>query len=147
MNTTDQFVDFETAANGTQPVFHPNVLLVHWEIYARSHNWAAANNTALAMMNAMPAEPIGWIYRSFALNQLGRLREAQENLLLAAKRFPNDWRIPYNLASYTSKLGDRAGAWNWLDRAIELGDPDTVKSVAIEDPSFRSFWQQLGKVE
>src|SRR5207248_7394277 len=100
---------------------------------------AAASNTALALITAMPAEPIGWIYRSFALQQLGRLSEALENLLCAARRFPNDWRIPFNLATYASELGDRAGAWNWLDRAIELGDPETVKSLACKNPNFQSL--------
>jgi tetratricopeptide (TPR) repeat protein len=146
MNTIDIATE-AAAAKETQPAFHPNILLVHWEIYTRGHNWAAANNTALAIMNAMAAEPIGWIYRSFALHQLGRLSEAYANLLAASKRFPTDWRIPYNLASYASKLGDRAGAWNWLDRAIELGDADAIKSLALEDPIFRSFWQDLGKAE
>jgi tetratricopeptide (TPR) repeat protein len=145
MTTTDNIIDFETAVQGPKPVFHANILLVHWEIYLRNRNWAAANNTALAIMNAMPAEPIGYLYRSFALQQLGRLSEAQQNLVSAARRFPNDWRIPYNVACYSSKLGDRAGAWNWLDRAIELGDPDTVKSLALDDPNFQSFWHELGK--
>jgi tetratricopeptide (TPR) repeat protein len=145
MNTID--IDSESVAQGTQAVFHPNILLVHWETHTRNRNWTAANNTALGIMNAMPAEPIGWIYRSFALCQLGRIAEAHENLLDAARRFPNDWRIPYNLASYTSKLGDRAGAWNWLDRAIELGDADAIKSLALEDPIFRSFWQELGQAK
>jgi tetratricopeptide (TPR) repeat protein len=129
-----------TSAPGAQElprVFHPNVLLVQWEIHMRSQQWAAASNTALALITAMPGEPIGWIYRSFALQQLGLVREALENLLTAARRFPSDWRIAFNLASYASQLGDRAGAWNWLDRATELGDAETVKALALEIPSFQ----------
>ena len=123
------------------PVFHPNVLLVHWETHLRRGQWSAASNTALALIAAMPGEPIGWIYRSFALQQLGLVREALENLLTAARRFPSDWRIAFNLATYASQLGDRAGAWNWLDRAIELGDPETVKALALESPNLQPIAQ------
>lgn len=124
--------------------FHPHILLVHWEIHVRNRQWEAACSTAQALLAALPKEPIGWIYRSFALHQLNRVREAWEGLLPAARRFPKDWRIAYNLASYASLMGDRAGAWNWLDQAVALGDGDAIKSQALDDPSFRLLWQGIG---
>ncbi len=127
------------------PAFHPHVLLVHWEINVRNRQWPSACSTAQALIAALPQEPIGWIYRSFAWHQMGRIREAWLGLLPAAKRFPQDWRIAYNLACYAGESGDVAGAWNWLDRAIELGDADAIKSAALDEPSFKRLWAGLGK--
>jgi tetratricopeptide (TPR) repeat protein len=123
---------------------HPHLLLVRWEVCRRREDWVAACNTAQALILALPREPLGWLYRSFALQQQGRVAEAQENLLAAARRFPTDWRIAFNLACYACQLGDRAGAWNWLDRAAELGDAENIKRLALEQPVFQPLWQSLG---
>ena len=113
-------------------------------MHNRSGQWEAALAVAESLVELLPAEPIGWIYRSFALQQLGRLGEAAALLLTGAKRFPNDWRIAYNLGCYLSQLGDRAGAWNWLDRAIELGGEVEVQSIALDDPHFKPLWEKAG---
>jgi Flp pilus assembly protein TadD len=133
---------------GSQPganTLHPHLLLVRWEISSRRQDWASACNAAQALIAALPNDPIGWIYRSFALQQLGRLQDARDGLLAAARRFPADWRIAFNLASYVSLLGDHAGAWNWLDRAAELGNAETVKRLALDAPAFRALWPTLGR--
>ncbi len=129
-----------------QERLHPHALLVHWEIYVRSKEWRGALAVAQALIVNLPGQPIGWIYRSFALQQLGQLSEAWSALRPAASRFPDDWRIAYNLACYSCQLGDKAEAWHWLDRAIELGDADLIKSLALDDPNFRPLWQRLGKL-
>ena len=64
----------------TQQRFHPNVLLVYWEMYSRTQQWASALSVAESMVIHLPQEPISWIYRSFALHQLGRVSEAWEEL-------------------------------------------------------------------
>ena len=120
---------------------HPHFLLVEWEIHTRAGQWHLACAVAEALIAALPEEPIGWIYRSFSLQQLGYLREARMHLLVAAKTFPTDWRISYNLACYSCQLGDRAGAWNWLDESIRRGDADVIKSLALNEPSFKPLWE------
>ncbi len=124
---------------------HPNLLLVQWEIHFRNGHWLSACEIAEALVAALPGEPIGWVYRSFALHKLGRVHEARQHLLAAARRFPADWRIAYNLACYACQLGDIAGAWNWLDRAIQLGDADAVKSLALDEAAFHPLWQRTGQ--
>jgi Flp pilus assembly protein TadD len=126
-------------------VLHPNFLLVQWEIHSRNGQWQAALNIAEALVAALPGEPIGWIYRSFALHKLGRVEEARQQLLTGARRFPADWRIAYNLACYVCQLGDFAGALNWLDRAMELGDADVLKSLALDEPAFQPLWQRASQ--
>lgn len=120
---------------------HPHVLLVEWEIHTRAGQWHSACAAAEALIAALPEEPIGWIHHSFALQQLGHLREARMHLLAAARIFPADWRIAYNLACYNCQLGDRAGAWNWLDESIRRGDADVIKSLALNEPSFKPLWE------
>ena len=106
----------------------------------------AAYAVAQALVMTLPEEPIGWIYRSFVLVKLGRVREARQCLLVGARKFPRDWRIAYNLACYNCQLADVAGAWNWLDQAIALGDADTIKSQALDDTGLKPLWARLGKI-
>ncbi len=129
----------------TSEKIHPHVLLVNWEIHTRSGQWQAAHDLAQALVAALPGEPIGWIYRAFALQKLGRLEEARQHLLAAARRFPTDWRIAYNLACCVCQMGDMAGVWNWLDKATELGDADAVKSLALDEPSLKPLWENVGQ--
>lgn len=122
---------------------HPHILLVHWEIYFRAGNWQAAHDVAESMILNMPNEAIGWIYRSFALKQMQQTREAVNQLLPAARKFSDDWRIAYNLACYNAELGDIAGAWNWLDHAIEIGDVEQIKLEALAEPALEPLWAKL----
>ncbi len=124
--------------------FHPNMLLVRWEIAVRARDWSSALAVAKALIAALPAEPIGWIYHAFAEQQLGQLPEARQTLLAAARKFPKDWRLAYNLACYTAQLGDVAGAWNWLENAFELGDAVIIKSLAAEEQSLKPLWERAG---
>jgi Flp pilus assembly protein TadD len=134
------------AAHESAPrtALHPNVLLVRWEIALRACDWSSAVAIAKALIAAMPAEPIGWIYHAFAQQQLGQLHEARQCLLAAARKFPTDWRLAYNLACYTAQLGDVAGAWNWLENAFELGDAAIIKSLAAEEESLMPLWEKAG---
>ena len=50
--------------------FHPQVLLVRWEIYAREGHWEFAHTIAHGLVALAPDEPVGWINRSFALHQM-----------------------------------------------------------------------------
>jgi tetratricopeptide (TPR) repeat protein len=122
---------------------HPHVLLAHWEIYFRADDWEAARVIAEALIVHLPDEPIGWIYRSFALQQMKRIEEAKNTLMPAARRFSEDWRIAYNLACYSAQLGDVPGAWNWLDRAIEIGDVEQIKVEALAEPALERLLATL----
>jgi hypothetical protein len=37
---------------------------------------------------------------------MGRTAEAQQKLRPAAEKFPDDWRIQYNMACYACQLGE-----------------------------------------
>jgi tetratricopeptide (TPR) repeat protein len=133
----------EKPSGRMQCSIHPHVLLAHWEIYFRAGDWEAARAVAEALVLHLPDEPIGWIYRSFALQQMRRTEEAKDHLIPAARKFSEDWRIAYNLACYCSQLGDVASAWNWLDRAIEIGDVEQIKIEALSEPALEPLLSKL----
>jgi predicted Zn-dependent protease len=112
----------------------PDALEVRWALAAAARNWDACVATGSALIAAAPDRPSGWIHRSFALHELKRTREAADLLLPAAERFPAQWLIRYNLACYTCQLGDRAGAWHWLQKALRLGNPLEIRRMALKDP-------------
>ena len=62
----------EQPSSPIQCSVHPHVLLAHWEIYFRAGDWEAACAVAEALIVHLADEPIGWIYRSFALQQMKR---------------------------------------------------------------------------
>jgi tetratricopeptide (TPR) repeat protein len=122
---------------------HPDVLMVRWDIYAGLQNWEFAYTIAQALVAVAPEEAAGWINRSFALHKMKRSREAWANLFPAAKMFPKESTIPYNLACYSCQLGNLTEAWNWLDKAIEIGEADKIKSQAMDDADLKPLWAQL----
>jgi hypothetical protein len=52
----------------------------------------------------------------------------------AAEKFPNEWQIHYNMACYACQLGEIEEARALLARAVELGDADKMKLMALDDP-------------
>ena len=120
-----------------QQRFHPLVLLVRWEIYARGKHWEFAHTIAQGLVALVPDEPRAWINRSFALHQMKRTREAWYDLLPAAEKFPEHPAVAYDLACYACQLGRFDEARKWLDKAIKLGDANKVKVMAMEDPDLQ----------
>ena len=151
-DSTSRF-DTELIGKGTEGAVGTEVepldltaLLGYWEVYSRTRLWTSAHTVAEAIVAAYPERPAGWIYRSVALFEVGRVRESLAGLIRAKDRFPDDWRIPYNAACCCCQLGDVAGAWNWIDQSIELGNSDVIKSAALDDPNFQPLWARLGQV-
>jgi len=144
--TSDKNIAHESATDADalahSPAVQTTMLLVRWEIAVRARAWWSAGAIAQELIALLPAEPIGWIYQAFSQQQLGRLQEARRILLKGARKFPTDWRIAYNLACYNAQLGDLAGAWNWLERAFELGNPAIIKPLAADEPSLKPLLER-----
>src|SRR5215471_9721038 len=82
------------------------VLATRWKVDAALENWNACLDTAEAMVSLAPGSPTGWIQRAYALNELGRTKEAWDGLVRVAQRFPGNGTIAFNLACYACRLGD-----------------------------------------
>jgi len=113
---------------------HPVVLEVRWEICAKAKEWGEALEIASALVELEPDHPLGWVHRSFCLHELERTAEARDNLLRVADQFPEDAIMLYNLACYECRLGRLDQARRWLEKSFEIGDPKTLKLMALDDP-------------
>ena len=47
---------------------------------------------------------------------------------------------------YACVLGNNDEAWDWLERAIDVGDPAKVKLMALEDRDLEKFWVDIGEI-
>ncbi len=67
---------------------------------------------------------------------------AKAKLLLdeAAKLFPGDSMIHYNLACYNAQLGQLDAAQEHLDKSYELGDAKQIKLMALDDEDLKPLW-------
>ena len=58
----------------------------------------------------------------------------------AAKLFPDDDMIQYNLACYCAQLGQLDAAQEYLDKSYELGDAKQIKLMALDDEDLKPLW-------
>ena len=66
---------------------------------------------------------------------------AKALLLEAAKLFPEDGMIQYNLACYCAQLGQLDAAQEHLNKSYELGDAQQIKLMALDDEDLKPLWQ------
>ena len=59
----------------------------------------------------------------------------------AAKLFPGDSMIQYNLACYCAQLGQLDAAKEYLDKSYELGDAKQIKRMALDDEDLKPLWE------
>jgi Flp pilus assembly protein TadD len=115
-NPSEARVEFELISSAGRR--QPEVLDVEWRLLADEKRWEEAVAVADAQVLASPADVQGWIHRSFALHELRRTSTARDLLLPAAKKFPKESLIAYNLACYECQLGNFEAARDWLRRAL-----------------------------
>ena len=71
----------------------------------------------------------------------GGIEKAKPVLLEAAKLFPDDDTIQYNLACYCAQLGQLDAAQEYLDKSYELGDAKQIKLIALDDDDLKPLWE------
>lgn len=122
-----------------------------WNLYAAGFDQpilppANALGGAVALIQLDPEDPLGWFHRSSALHELKRTAEARDDLLHVVDKFPISATMRYSLACYERQLGRLDQAENWLGEAFELGDPQTIKFMALEDPNLEPLWKKIGEI-
>ena len=70
---------------------------------------------------------------------------AKALLLEAAKLFPEDGMIQYNLACYCAQLGQLDFAQEYLDKSYELGDAKQLKLMALDEEDLKPLWEGEAK--
>lgn len=123
----------------------PVVLELEWEIRSKSGEWAMAFDIGERLVQAAPERVGGWVLRAYAARRMpgGGLDCAWSMLHPAAERFPRDFLIPYNLSCYAAQLGRLDEAWQWFQRATDLGGKAVVLGMARTDPDLEPIRNRL----
>ena len=105
---------------------HPDVLDLRWLIYSHHEQWDVCLDIASTIVKIASDRVWGWVHKAYALRRAtgGGIEKAKPVLLEAAKLFPDDDIIQYNLASLShdsSTYDDSdAGIHHTLTHSINL---------------------------
>lgn len=123
----------------------PQLIPICYRCHADMSEWAAAFEVASHWVAVQPEEPVTWLCRAYAARRRpgGGLAESLSLLTPAAELFPDDWKIPFNLACYQAQLGDLPSARSWLERASSAGNAAQVRILALKDPDLAPLWPEL----
>ena len=143
-----QLGDYDSANDELEKIraewrVHPDVLDLRWLIYSNDEQWDACLDIASAIVKMVPDRAQGWLDKAFSLRRAndGGVEKAKTVLLEAAKLFPDDSMIQYNLACYCSQLGQLDAAKEHLGKSYELGDAQQIKLMALDDDDLKPLWE------
>lgn len=124
---------------------HPTVLEMRWTLCAHEQQWSEALQIACAELVTTPGEASGWLHRAYALRRVndGSLAQAWDALLPAAKLFPQEPVIPYNLSCYACQMQKLDLAREWLHRAVAAGKKQLIKQMALADDDLQPLWAEI----
>jgi tetratricopeptide (TPR) repeat protein len=121
---------------------HPDVLEIRWQIYAKEKRWPACEEIGQAIIEADPNRASGWLNQAMALRQQGKFKDAYANLYVVFDDFPENWRVPFELARYSSLLGEFYEAKEWFKKAIGINEK-LVQKLGIDDPDLKPMWDSF----
>jgi Flp pilus assembly protein TadD len=135
----------ELAAIAPPQQAHPAVLAARWLLCVHEQNWDDALKVAELELKSAPDDSSGWLHRAYALRRVrrGGLTQAWDALLPAAKKFPGEPVIAYNLSCYACQLQQEDLAWTWLQCAIPAGGQETIQQMALADDDLKPLWQKI----
>jgi len=119
------------------------VLELRWLIYSHHEQWDACLDITSAIVKMAPDRVSGWVHKAYSLRRsnAGDLERAKAVLLEAAKLFPADDTVQYNLACYSAQLGQLDVAQEHLHKSYELGDAKQIKLIALDDDDLKPLWE------
>jgi hypothetical protein len=80
------------------------------------------------------------------MHKLKRTKEAWGVLIPVVDKFPDEFRISYNLACNCCQLGQLSDALKWLEKAIAVAGKEDIRLVAIEDLDLEPMWNEIGRI-
>ena len=124
---------------------NPDVLELRWAIYAAQKNWDDALRIARTLVAAAPQRASGWLHLSYSLRRVsdGGAEKALKALLPAIEKFPKEPTIPYNLSCYACQVRRLPEARAWLKRALEVGERERIKKLALDDADLEPLWPEI----
>jgi tetratricopeptide (TPR) repeat protein len=124
---------------------HPAVLDLRWTMHVDAREWDAALKVAGEMLAQSPGRPDSWLHHAYALRRAthGGLTQARAALEPAAKKFPKEPVIPYNLSCYACQLQQLEEARAWFRKALQAGKKSELKRMALADPDLEALWDEI----
>jgi predicted Zn-dependent protease len=119
---------------------------MRWEIYAKAGKWEMAAEVGRGISVAWPENSWGFIHYAYALHELKRTKEAWGILIPIADKFPDEFRISYNLACYSCQLGNLKESKQWLEKAIAVAGKKEIRLMALEDDDLKPLWKNIGQI-
>lgn len=117
------------------------VLIVRLGIFHALKAWGSMEAVAAELCEQRPEEPQWPLTMAYAVRRGRSLQDAQEILLAAARRFPNDAIIHYSLACNEAQLGRLPAAREHLRRACRLRR--RLRAAAREDQELAPLHGEL----
>ena len=127
---------------------HPAVLDLRWTMHIEAREWDAALKVAGEMLAHAPGRADSWLHHAYALRRAshGGLAQARAALEPAAKKFPKEPVIPYNLSCYACQLQQLEEARAWFQLALQAGKKSELKRMALADPDLEALWAEIRKL-
>jgi len=121
---------------------------VRWTTCAHDQRWHDALTIAELELQTAPEESSGWLHRAYALRRVreGGLPQAWDALLPAAKKFPAEPVITFNLSCYACQMQKLDVAREWFHRAVATGKKEIIKQMALADDDLQPLWQEISEL-
>lgn len=114
----------------------------------RSGDWTQAEADLLHALELSPEQPYVLNYLGYSWAEQGKnLERAKAMLLRATELRPQDGNIIDSLGWVLFRLGDKAGAVEWLEKAVELEPRNSVINDHLGDAYWASGRQQEGRYQ
>jgi tetratricopeptide (TPR) repeat protein len=120
---------------------HTEVLKLRLEIYRESKAWKPMEVVARELWKRHSEDPKNWNNLAFAVRRAESLQLANEILLHATKRFPEDAMTHFNLGCYACQMGDVEEAKKRVEKATSLDRK--FQMLALDDPDLEPMWAHL----
>lgn len=106
-------------------------------IYMDANHWKKALETARALHSMAPEQAESHVNLAFVIRRAQSMETARLILIEAARKFPNEAVIPYNLGCYSCQNREFDEAKSYLEQAFSL-DSNYVK-MAKKDEDLESL--------
>lgn len=126
-------------------ISHPLALEARWRVAAHEEDWDEALQIADLEIRVTPNDAGAWLHRAYALRRVptGGLVAAWGVLSVAAKKFPDESVVAYNLACYACQMKDLDRAREWFFRAMRIGGKVEIKKMALVDDDLKPLWEEI----
>ena len=108
------------------------------QLHLSAGRWARAVPLLRKLVKQEPDEPQYWVSLAFATRRAQSIAKAEEILIEASRRFPQEAVIWFNLACYAAQQGDITSARGLLRAAVNRDV--AYRELARTDPDLAPFW-------